>query len=264
VRVGHPDDRHEIEQRYVPDLFSAEQARFFDNALAVARATAHPAKQAMLLLVLLRLMIAVRPMGQFGAHEGRKAYTGNLDAVSPNRVASYVEGLRLTGFTSVWDNALAVNAGVLPGKGEVHQMDAAEFVVATRGDILLCDPPYAGTQAYEKAFSAVDEIFEGTHRPTSRFSLSGAVEALDDLLARAAHFPLFVLTFGNERNTGAQLGELMEKHGRQAKVIELRYRHLPSLASEEKNLANRELIRVTIRHGGSSSYAARISGFFRS
>ena len=238
----HPDNQHEIEQRYVPDLFSPEQARFFDNALAVARATAHPEKQAMLLLVLLRLMMAVRPMSQFQPHEGRKAFGGNLDGVSPNRVASYVEGLRLTGFSSVWDHALAVNDGVLPGRGEVHQSDAAASAVETKGDVLFCDPPYAGRMSYERAFAAVDEILEQTHRPSSRFSLSGAVEALDDLLARAAHFPLFVLTFGNARTTGAQLGALMEKHGRQAKVLELKYKHLPSLASGSKNEANRELI----------------------
>ena len=239
---AHPDDRHEIEGRYVPDLFSREQARFFDNALAVAHATVHPAKQAMLLLVLLRLMIAVRPMSQFQPCEGRKAFGGNLDGVSPNRVASYVEGLRLTGLSSVWEHARAVNDGVLPGQGEVHQMDAAEFVVQAHGDILFCDPPYAGTLSYERAFAALDQIFEETQRPSSRFSLSGAMEALDDLLARAAHFPLFVLTFGNERTTGAELGALMEQHGRQAKVIELRYRHLPSLATSEKNERNRELI----------------------
>ena len=39
-----------------------------------------------------------------------------------------IQGLRLTGLSSVWDNAEAVNDGVLPGKGEVHQSDAADGV----------------------------------------------------------------------------------------------------------------------------------------
>ena len=238
----HPANRHEIEQRFVPDLFSLEQARFFDNALAVARSFAHPEKQALALLVLLRLMMAVRPMSQFQPHEGRKAFGGNLDGVSPNRVATYVEGLRLTDFSNVWDNAEAVNDGVLPGEGEVHQSDAAEFVAGVRGDVLYLDSPYEGTLSYERAYRALDEIFEQTQRDSSRFSLSGAVEALDELLGLAVHFPLVVISFGNERTTGAQLGELMEKHGRQAKVLELKYRHMASLASEEKNARNRELL----------------------
>jgi len=238
----HPEDRHEIEQRYVPDLFSLEQARFFDNALAVARATGHAEKQALLLLVLMRLMMAIRPMSQFQPHEGRKAFGGDLDGVSPNRVASYVEGMRLTGLSSVWDNAEAVNDGVLPGKGEVHQSDAAEFVAEVRGDVCYLDPPYAGTMAYERAYRALDEIFEETQRPSSRFSLAGAVDALDELLGLAWHFPLVVLSFGNEKTSGAQLGELMAKHGRQTKVVEFEYRHMPSLASDEKNARNRELL----------------------
>jgi len=61
-------------------------------------------------------------------------------------------------------------------------------------------------------------------------------------LGLAGHFPLFVLTFGNERTSGAELGALMEKHGRQAKVVEIEYKHMPSLASEEKNARNRELL----------------------
>jgi len=238
----HPENRHEIEQRFVPDLFGLEQARFFDNGLAVARGTGHPAKQALLLLVLMRLMMAVRPMSQFQPHEGRKAFGGDLDGVSPNRVASYVEGLRLTGFSSVWDHAQAVNDGVLPGEGEVHQSDVAEFLPQVEGDVCFADPPYAGTMSYERAYRALDEIFEETQRPSSRFSLAGAMDALDDLLARAAHFPLFVLTFGNERTSGAELAELMAKHGREPTVLELQYRHLPSLASSEKNKRNRELL----------------------
>jgi len=238
----HPDNQHEIEQRYVPDLFSPEQARFFDNALAVAQTTVHPEKQALLQLVLMRLMMAIRPMSQFQPHEVRKAFGGDLDGVSPNRVASYVEGLRLTGLSSVWDNAEAVNDGVLPGKGEVHQSDAAEFVAEVRGEVCYLDPPYAGTLAYEKAYRALDEIFEETQRPSSRFSLAGAVEALDELLGLAWHFPLVVLSFGNEKTSGAQLGELMAKHGRQTKVVEFEYRHMPSMASEEKNARNRELL----------------------
>jgi len=238
----HPDNQHEIEQRYVPDLFSLEQARFFDNALSVARASAHPEKQALLQLVLMRLMMAIRPMSQFQPHEGRKAFGGDLDGVSPNRVASYVEGLRLTGWSSVWENAEAVNDGVLPGKGEVRQSDAAEFVASVTGDVLYLDSPYEGTLAYEKAYRVLDEIFEQLQRESSRFSRSGAVEALDELIGLAGRFPLVVLSFGNERTTGKQIGELMEKHGRQAKVLELEYRHMPSLASEEKNARNRELL----------------------
>jgi len=240
----HPANRHYLEGNYVPDLFSVEQARFIDNGLAVAEATAHPAKRAMLLLVLTRIMMASRPMSQFQPHEGRKVFGGDIDAVSQNRVAAYIEGLRLVHLSSVLHQAEAVNDGILPGHGEVHQGDVLDFLDRVDGDVLYLDSPYAGTLAYEKAYRVLDDVLEGVERPSSRFSLANAMEAFGEMLVRARRFPLWVISFGNETVTGDELRDLVARHGRDVKALEVRYSHLPSLASEEKNERNRELLVV--------------------
>lgn len=155
---------HFIERHYAPDVVTTRHAQFLDTAFGNARA-AVGTKKWLLLLLLVKFVLRMRPMGNFGAktiihqveeekweemnpHYVRDMLSRNVCG-HPKRVA---ETLRQQ-----------INAGVFSNgqANEVHQQDVFDFLREAEGDILYLDPPYAGTSAYETSLKALDSILEG-------------------------------------------------------------------------------------------------------
>jgi hypothetical protein len=85
---------------------------------------------------------------------------------------------------------------------------------------------------------------EGQTRPTSPFTAKDGAAMIDGLFERAHHIPIWLLSLGNAVATLDELEAKMTKLGRATKAIEIRYEHLPSIATEEKREQNREFLVV--------------------
>jgi len=98
--------------------------------------------------------------------------------------------------------------------------------------------------SYEKEYRVIDQLLEGTTRPTSPFTAKTGASMLDTLFERATHIPLWILSLGNEVVTIEELEAKMTKLGRQTRAIAIKYQHLPAVPTEEKKRENREFLVV--------------------
>jgi hypothetical protein len=229
------------EERFSPSVFSLEHARFLDRGLCWARSGAFPdAKRHLVELLLVRWALRCQPMSQLRGTDARAAAEGDFDRVSPRRVGHYVASLRLLQPRAVVAMARQINGAVFPGRGSVSQMDAVDFLRCTQGDVVYFDPPYPGTTTYEKEYRALDVLLEGRELACSRFS--NHTEALEEILQAASHIPAWLISLNNAVLTLDQLLDLVRHHRPEVKAVEVPYRHLGSIASEEKNETNREYV----------------------
>jgi hypothetical protein len=98
--------------------------------------------------------------------------------------------------------------------------------------------------SYEKEYRIVDEILEGSARPTSPFTAKDGASLLDTLFDRSTHIPIWILSLGNAVVSIEELEAKMVKHGRRTRSIALKYQHLPAVATEEKKRENLEFLVV--------------------
>jgi hypothetical protein len=126
----------------------------------------------------------------------------------------------------------------------VHKVSILEALPTIQADIAYFDPPYPGVMSYEKEYRIVDELLEGSSRPTSPFTAKDGAGMLDALFERSTHIPIWILSLGNAVVGVEELEAKMMKHGRKTKAIALRYQHLPAVATEEKKRENREFLVV--------------------
>ena len=90
----------------------------------------------------------------------------------------------------------------------------------------------------------IDQILEGEQKPTSPFTAKDGTAMIDGLFERAGHIPIWLLSLGNEVVTIGELEEKMKRLGRETKAIEIKYQHLPAVATAEKKQKNREFLVV--------------------
>jgi hypothetical protein len=67
---------------------------------------------------------------------------------------------------------------------------------------------------------------------------------LDTLFDRAQHIPVWLLSLGNAVVGIDDLEAKMTRFGRTTRAIEIKYKHLPAVATAEKNESNREFLVV--------------------
>jgi hypothetical protein len=257
VRLGHEDvtrlfvpEREStgfVERLYGGEVLPVRHARFLGGALDVARAAPEP-KRSLLLLLLLRYVLALRPMGNFGARTiVRQMDAGQWESVNPSflrdHLARRIESHPMTICEKLRES---INAGVFSNghRNEVHQGDAIAFLASVEGSIAYLDPPYGGTSAYETALRPLDSILAGepVAAQPSVFSGRRAVEALDRLLDACRHIPHLVLSYGNAAIGPDALQALVARHREDVHVETIRYAHLAGLASEESRARNLELL----------------------
>jgi adenine-specific DNA methylase len=238
-----------IEQNFARSVVTTKHARFLDNAFAVARKV-EGAKRWLLLLLLTKYVLRMRPMGNFGAKTIiKQAEDEKWEEMNPNYLKDMLSR-NIAGHPRAVAETLRqqVNTGVFSNghRNEMHQLDVFGFLREVGGDILYLDPPYAGTSAYETSLRALDSILEGkmVRQEPSTFSKAGALEALERLFDASQKFPLWIVSYGNATIGLDTLVELVGKFKRDVQAEEIPYVHLTGLSSEEKRAGNREFLIV--------------------
>jgi hypothetical protein len=235
------------EAHLVPDVFPRAHAVFLDRALAVA-ADWSGARRALALLLVVKMALRLRPMGNFGAKRVMlQAAVGDYESMNPAFVRDIVSRgiprhpIRMAEIIRQQINAGVFSNGLL---NEAHQGDALEFMSRTQGDICYCDPPYAGTQSYERAMKPLDELLNGgpVEITPNPYSTRPPEETLPLLFEAAAHFPVLVLSYGNKMIDLDGLMRLMRRHRPNVEGREIRYIHCSGLAGAESRQCNRELL----------------------
>ena len=122
--------------------------------------------------------------------------------------------------------------------------DVIEELPSIQAHVAYFDPPYPGVMSYEKEYRVIDEILEGQSRPTSPFTRRDGAAMLDSVFERATHVPVWILSLGNAVVGIEELEAKMTRFGRATRSIEVKYQHLPAVATEAKKEANREFLVV--------------------
>lgn len=250
--IGNGGSAGFIEEHFANKVVTAEHARFLDTAFENAREAAG-VKKWLLLLLLVKYVFRMRPMGNFGARTiVQQAANGEWESMNPN----YVRDMLVRG---VADHPVAVaevlrrqiNAGVFSNgqTNEVHRGDVFEFLERAEGDILYLDPPYAGTSAYESALRPLDAMLEGRLLRTERSAFSGEKGSamLERLLEKAERFPTWAISYGNAAIDLDGLVKLVERFRSVIAAEEIRYTHLTGLSGASHRDRNRELLAIARR-----------------
>jgi len=246
LRVAAPSDAMpgRVEQGYAPRTFTRAQARLLDRALVLAAETPDPAKAALLRLLAIRVALLAHPMSQVRGGTIHRLSTGEYESITESCLYHYVDGLRLTRSEKLWELARQINAGVFEGEAVVHKADLMEMLPKIRADAAYFDPPYPGVMSYEREYKVIDEILEGSAKPTSPFTAKDGASMLDAVFERAMHIPIWILSLGNAVVGIEELEAKMTRLGRTTRSIAIKYQHLPAIATEEKKRENREFLVV--------------------
>ena len=235
-----------VEATMVPSVFTLEQAKFIDSALAAASETQDPAKANLIRLLAMRMALLCHAYSQVRKGTIHRVTTGEFESITESAVYHYVDGLRLATPAKLWELAQQINAGVFEGRGTVMKRSVLDALPEIEADVAYFDPPYPSVMSYEKQYGTIDLIVEGIQRPTSPFTAKDGANMLDGLFERAVHIPIWILSLGNAVVTVEELESKMAKHGRRTKAIALRYQHLPAVATEEKKATNKEFIVIGV------------------
>jgi len=238
--VSNPENKHLIEREFVPDVFTQKHAEFLDNAFLNA-------KRPLDKYLLLKYIFHIRPYSKFSSPNAfnKPMADGRYDEIKQTYNRAIHNNLNSPlNILKIEKNR--INAGIFSNglKNEVHKQDVFDFIDDVSGDVLYLDPPYAGTLSYESEYGILDKIL-GESKPKSRFSSDKGIEVLDDLLAHAEKFPLWVISFGNAagKNELSKLIEAVSKY-RRCEAKEFLYRHCEAMASEEHKQKCREWLVV--------------------
>jgi len=246
LRAAAPSDAPpgQIEQKYVPAVFTRTQARLLNKILTLADDARDVAKSALLRLLAIRVALLAHSMSSVRPGTIHRVTTGEFEGITPSCVSDYIDGLRLWRPDRLWKLAQQINEGIFQGVAEVRKVDIVEELPSVNADIAYFDPPYPGVASYEKEYKIIDEILEGSSLPMSPFSAKGGATMLDILFERSKHIPVWVLSLGNAEVTLDELEQQMRSHGREVQATAVRYMHKASQASDEKRQQNREFILV--------------------
>lgn len=246
LRLAAPTDDPpgRIEEGYAPRMFTGAQARLLDRALAMAEDARDPAKGALLRLLAVRVALLAHPMSQVRGGTIHRLATGEYESITESCLYHYVDGLRLTRPEKLMQLAQQINAGVFQGEGKVMKASVLDVLPSIQADIAYFDPPYPGVMSYEREYKVIDEILEGQSRPTSPFTARDGASLLDSVFERATQIPVWLLSLGNAVVGIEELEEKMARLGRTTRSVEVKYQHLPAVATQEKKRSNREFLVV--------------------
>ncbi len=230
------NNKHLIEQEFVPDVFTRRHARFLDNAFANAET---PLQK----YALIKYIFTIRPYSKFSSPNAfnRPMEAGLFDQIKETYVKHIKDNLK-SPLEILRSEVESINAGIFHnGVGHtIHNLDAFEVVGGEYGQVLYLDPPYANTLSYESEYRILDTIL-GDSIPVSKFSNDDGVDMLEALLSQAKEYPLWVISFGNAggKNDFNEFVQMIKKF-RSCENWEFSYQHCAAMASEQHKQQSRE------------------------
>jgi hypothetical protein len=250
VRLFAPTDNHIdfIKSNFSPGVLTTANAEFLDNAFAHANEF-HGAKRWLIQLLLIKYIIGLRPVGNFGARTIiRQVQERQWDAINPNFLRNAAIGnICLHPLQVLEKMRRSVNGGVFDnGRGNLaFQKDVFEFLSEIdQADIIYLDPPYAGTKTYEGSLKELDSILAGKiiKPQVSVFSGKKALEFIERLFAACQRFPVWAISYGNAEINLGDLTALVRKFKKEIIAEEFSYTHLPSLSGEKLRKRDKEYL----------------------
>jgi 16S rRNA G966 N2-methylase RsmD len=247
-----------IETTFCPMVFSTRHARALDQGFYWAGQHPDLTKRALLTTLMWHMAndfvtfatslgSSNRPFAE--ALDGLRSW----DGINPKR---FNDGSLKSLCAPTWANLekkrLLINGGVLGGSPvELYQQDALTLLPQLRGDILYLDPPYAGTVSYERGNQVLDALLAGekpSETPHVSVFSKGTVP-LEALLAQAGHIPVWLLSYGNQSLTLAELEALVQTYAGPRTVLGFskRYQHLSHVSKQDNN---QELLILAYPSGG--------------
>jgi len=156
------------------------------------------------MLLLVKYILRLRPMGNFGAKTIIHQIEGeDWEKIKPAYLREIVHR-GIDGHPKRICETLRkqINAGVF-GNGQFNAVacaDVFQFLGETDPTgILYLDPPYASTSSYETALNPLDSMLAGhvINPEPSVFSRRDAVSALVSLFEASQRFPVWAISYGN-------------------------------------------------------------------
>lgn len=236
-----------ITENFSRGVFTTSHAKFLDRAFYWTQRV-DGVKRYLLLLLLIKYCLRMRPMGNFGAKTiVQQAEDGKWEEMNPNYLRDILSR-NIAGHPRTVARKLMrmVNAGIFTNGlvNEISQADVFDFLEGVEGEVIYLDPPYAGTPAYEQSLRVLDSILAGEISKTGKsvFSTAAARESLERLFEACEKFPLWVLSYGNQGIDLEDLLGIVRKFRRDIRVETIKHAHLTGLASKEHREKNREYV----------------------
>jgi len=242
--VPAEDNRHVIEENYVPDCFALASARFLDNAFAVVVEVEDGMKRSLLRLLLVKYIYWLRPHSKFSSPGAfnRPFAEQRWDDIK----ATYKHAIAANAshpLPALRSLARYINRAVARGAQPCQAMkgEALDTIRAGEGaEVLYLDPPYSGTLSYEEEYRVLDEILGERHEP-SAFSERDGLNHFASVLEQCGAYPLWVISYGNAVADLDAVRARVERF-RPTRAVEIAYSHMNAVATQAKREANREFI----------------------
>lgn len=238
-----------VQTNFCPDVFLTKHAEFLDNAMAVVKTMEDGTKKFLSLLLLIKYVFYLRPYSKFSSpnafnipmEERRIEWIKNRTYHASIKAAlrPVPEALR--------ELAQDINVGIIDNaqENQVFNLDVMDFLSRIKADVVYFDPPYAGTLAYEEEYHVLDQILAGQafEAQKSDFSRKDGMKFLDEVFQKAKHIPTWIVSMGNAGGTNdmVELEEMIGKY-RRPEIYRIKYKHMPSVASEEHKAKNEEYL----------------------
>jgi hypothetical protein len=237
-----------ITSNFSPGVLTTTGAEFLDCAFSHVDEF-QGAKRWLIQLLLIKYIIGLRPIGNFGARTIiRQIQDRRWEEINPNflRNAS-IGNICIHPLPVLEKLRRSINGGIFDNgfNNQASQLDVFEFLNdIEEADIIYLDPPYAGTKTYEGSLKELDAIISGQiiKPQISVFSGKNAMEFIDRLFAACQRFPVWAISYGNAEINLEDLTTLVRKFKKEIISEEFSYVHLPGLSGEKLRKRDKEYL----------------------
>lgn len=188
---------------FYPDLFTARHSTWIDDAVAAAEKVRDETQRALAKLVIAKAIFHLRAFGAFTNKLYMRQWNGHDESGILKRSGTYFKNLALTTWELASRAAEEVNDSVF-ANGEINRFYAADvFSYLDQGrpiDTIYLDPPYFGSQDYERYYGSVNKILtrgEWNQPQASDFNSEARwFGSMERLIQKCSRIPRLILSYG--------------------------------------------------------------------